>query len=208
MQVWPRGAARSQVVEDHVDEVLLERLKKITMVGATDGCAAPIKSVQLLRERHLPNLRYQFRDRPHTTRTCVKGVLKYMAEGRALLEALITNKGSFAKKARYSRRFQQIWVRKQVQALAVAQASGAQASGALPGTEDDLLVALRDLCYAEQRFDSRSSPMSILCSRFGCVVQVLREISLDTHAAHQADAKWAKSLIALSSGPVFVCAAF
>ena len=30
VQVGRRGAADSQVVEDHVDEVLLERLKKIT----------------------------------------------------------------------------------------------------------------------------------------------------------------------------------
>ena len=82
-----------------VDEALLEHVKKITIAGASDGCAAAMKAIQLLRERHLPNLRFQFRDRPHTTRTCMKGILKYMAEGTPLLEALVSGKESFATKS-------------------------------------------------------------------------------------------------------------
>lgn len=96
-----RSAAPSQC-EDYVDEELLAHIAKITFCGASDGCAVPIKAIQLLRERFLPHLRYQFRDRPHTTRTVVKGVLKYMAEGKILLEALITGKKSFAKRATHS----------------------------------------------------------------------------------------------------------
>ena len=102
VRVGRRSAAPSQKCEVYVDETLLAHLAKITFAGASDGCAVAMKAVQLLRERFLPNLRYPFRDRPHTTRTVMKGVLKYMAEGKILLETLITGKKSFAKRATHS----------------------------------------------------------------------------------------------------------
>jgi hypothetical protein len=106
----------------------------------------------------------------------MKGILKYMNEGHELLQALISGKQSFAKRAQHSRRFQAIWIRKQTEEIAWIRNgfSGSSGSGSQPG--GDLLAALRNLAYAEHRFDSRSTPMAILCSRFGAVIEVLLEI--------------------------------
>ena len=181
--------------DDYVDEELLAHVVKITIAGASDGCPVALKAVQEVRRLHLTNLRYQFRDRPHTTRTCQKGVLKYMNEGQALMSALISGKGSFAKRAKHSRRFQQIWLRKQLEAMAAARRSGSR-----PGSQPDLFVALANLAHAEHRFDSRSEPMSIMCSRFGVIVEVLLEIADDEAPSHRADRAWALELLNLISG--------
>jgi hypothetical protein len=46
---------------------------------------------------------------------------------------------------------------------------------------------LQNLAYAEQRFDSRSSPLAILCSRFGAVIEVLLEMAGDKKAERLED---------------------
>lgn len=166
--------------EDYVDKELLKRVVNITVAGASDGCKVALNSVQEVQKRHLKNLRYQFRDRPHTTRTCQKGILKYMNEGQELMSALISGKQSFAKRCKHSRRFQQIWLRKQAEAIGAARrrsgSSGSQpgisGSSGSPDSEPDLFVALANLAHAEHRFDSRSEPMSIMCSRFGVIIEV------------------------------------
>ena len=178
---------------DYVDEELLRQLVAITVAGASDGCKVALNSIQEVQKRHLKNIRYQFRDRPHTTRTCQKGVLKYMNEGRELMSALISGKRSFAKRAKHSRRFQQIWLRKQMEALAAARRRGG-------GSQPDLFVALQNLSHAEHRFDSRSEPMSIMCSRFGVIVEVLLEIADDAAPSHRDDRAWALGVLNLISG--------
>ena len=58
-------------------------------------------------------------------------------------------------------------------------AAARRKSGSQPGvsgSQPDLFVALANLAHAEHRFDSRSEPMSIMCSRFGVIVEVLLEI--------------------------------
>jgi len=111
-----------------------------------------LKAVQEIAKTRLVNLRYQFRDRPHTTRTCMKGILKYMNEGHELLQALISGKQSFAKRAKHSRRFQAIWMRKQTEEIERIRNgfSGSSGSGSQPG--GDLFAALQNLAYAEHRF--------------------------------------------------------
>ena len=175
----PKDAACSQ---------LLERLQAITFAGSSDGAEVAIQGLQKLRTSgRLPNLRYQFRDRPHTTRTCVKNTMSYMEEGQALLDALVSGQNSFCKRVKYSRRFQQLWKKRQ------------QADRASSQHVDDFVQALENLSYKECRFDHRSEPMSILCMKFRAVVGVLVELQGD-HKDHPADAAWAKGLLRLISG--------
>ena len=99
---------------DHLDETLIAKVKQVTFCGSSDGCEVAIQGVQKLKnDGFLPNLRYQFRDRPHTTRTITKNVLHHMQGSKDLVAALITGKASFCKRAKHSRRFQRIWIRKQ-----------------------------------------------------------------------------------------------
>ena len=175
----PQDAACSQ---------LLERLQAITFAGSSDGAEVAIQGIQKLRTSgRLPNLRYQFRDRPHTTRTCVKNTLSYMGEGQELLDALVSGQHSFCKRVKYSRRFQQLWKKRQ------------QADAASSQHVEEFVQVLENLSYKECRFDHRSEPMSILCMKFRAVVGVLVELQAD-HKDHPADAAWAKGLLRLISG--------
>ncbi len=73
--------------EDRVDEGLLAKLQNMTFAGCSDGAAVALAGIQELKcTGRLPKLRYQFRDRPHTTRTCMKGTLKCLQEGEEHLE--------------------------------------------------------------------------------------------------------------------------
>jgi hypothetical protein len=169
---------------DAVCTHLSEKLKAITFAGASDGAEVAIQGIQNLRTSgRLPNLRYQFRDRPHTTRTCVKNTLSYMGEGRELLDALVSGQNSFCKRVKFSRRFQQLW----------------KASQQADAASSQFVQVLENLSYKECRFDHRSEPMSILCMKFRAVVGVLLKLKAD-HKAHPADAAWAKGLLHLFSG--------
>ena len=89
-------------------------MRQKAFCAATDGAEVAIQGIQLLRkDGTLPNLWYQFRDRPHTTRTCTKVVLNFSEQGAELRRILITGKKSFVRRARYSLRFARIWRRKQ-----------------------------------------------------------------------------------------------
>jgi hypothetical protein len=97
---------------DKVDPKKLRRLQEITFQGCTDGCAVALQSVQLLKTSgRLPNLRYAFRDKPHTSRTVMSAVLKRLHHDRPshLLEMLITGKKSFCRRAKNSLRFRHVW---------------------------------------------------------------------------------------------------
>ena len=185
----------------YVDKDLLKHVQEICFAGASDGCGVALNSIQLLRDERLPNLRYQFRDRPHTTRTRMKGVLKYMGGSEELVRILISGKGSFCKRAKYSRRFRSIWKSKQVAELARKRALGSQpaSSGSQPAS-DDLFCALEHLSYSEYRFDSRSEPMSILCSRIGAVLEVLLEMHSDRLPCHREDRLWAGAVLEVLKG--------
>jgi hypothetical protein len=99
---------------DSVDEQLLARVQRITFCRAYDGAEVAKGGIQLLRrEGLLPNLRYQFRDRPHTTRTVIKSTFAMCPESEELRDKLISGEGSFAKRARHNRRFGEIWLRRQ-----------------------------------------------------------------------------------------------
>ena len=174
--------------EDAVCNHLLGKLQAITFAGSSDGAEVAIQGIQKLRTSgRLPKLRYQFRDRPHTTRTCVKNTLSYMEEGQELLDALVSGQNSFCKRVKYSRRFQQLWKRRQQ-----ADAAGSQ-------NIEEFVQVLENLSYKECRFDHRSEPMSILCMKLRAVVGVLVELQTD-HKNHPADAAWAKGLLRLISG--------
>jgi hypothetical protein len=144
-----------------------------------------INAIQMLcTDKRLPGLRYQWRDRPHTVRTCALTVHKIMRGERKihLLELLITGQHSFCKRAKHSRRVQHIW--KVVQ------------------REDmtDFLAVLEHLSYAEHRYDSRSEPMSIICSKVGAIVAVLVLLASDLTPAHKLDRDWSTTLLEAMKG--------
>jgi hypothetical protein len=178
-----RTGNQLQDAEAQLDESLWDAVRCKIFCGATDGAAVALKGVQLLAGDTLPALRYQFRDRPHTTRTCVKMAFELCPESHEMQERLITGPQSFARRAKNSRRFREIWMRKQ--------------------KEDDNLFwnVCQDLGYAKQRYDSRSRPMSTFCERLGPALQVLSEMSRDLLRAHARDAKWARELLESLSGP-------
>jgi hypothetical protein len=68
------------------------------------------------------------------------------------------------------------------------------------GSQPDLFVALANLAHAEHRFDSRSEPMSIMCSRFGVIIEVLLEMADDKAPSHRDDKAWALEVLNLISG--------
>jgi hypothetical protein len=148
--------------EDTLDEALYDHARRITFCAATDGAEVEILAVQQLRKDGVfPNLRYQFRDRSHTTRTIAKGSFKHAKEGQRMREVLITGEHSFARRARNSRRFRRIWVQAQRE------------------SPDDLFTVLNSLAYAEQRFDSQSEPMGRLLLKLGPVLKTLIAMSTD-----------------------------
>ena len=154
------------------------------LCGATDGAAVALLSVRQMAEQGImPNLRYQFRDRPHTTRTCIKLAYSLCSESEDLRERLITGPQSFARRAKNSRRFQQLWKQKQLD------------------EPDAMWNVLADLGYAEQRFDSRSKPMARFLLKLGPALEVLQALSRDLNPHHKQDAKWARDLLQLLAGP-------
>ena len=71
-------------------------------------------AVQLLRsDGRLPNIRYQWRDRPHTTRAILKSTLKYMQEGQDLIDAFIVGEKSFCRRVKNSSVFRNCWLEEQ-----------------------------------------------------------------------------------------------
>ena len=65
---------------------------------------------------------------------------------------------------------------------------------------EKLYVDCEHLAYAEQRFDSRSQPMTRLLKNMGRVVKVLQMVSQDQHDAHRDDRLWACHLMKTLSG--------
>lgn len=167
-----------------IDETLWATVQREIFSGATDGAPVALKGVSLLkREGILPNLRYQFRDRPHTTRTVTKMTLGLCPESEALRKALITGKNSFARRAKNSARFREIWIRKQRE------------------EPDRFWEVLRDLSYAEQRFDSRSAPMTAFLLKLGPALEVLQEIANSVRYDLKDERAWAMGLLKKLTGP-------
>ena len=161
-----------------LDEPLWEHVRRTVFCGATDGAAVALLSVRQMAEQGImPNLRYQFRDRPHTTRTCIKLAYSLCSESEDLRERLITGPQSFARRAKNSRRFQQLWKQKQLD------------------EPDAMWNVLADLGYAEQRFDSRIKPMARFLLKLGPALEVLQALSRDLNPHHKQDAKWARDLL-------------
>ena len=121
----------AELVADLWDDV-----RRKIFCGATDGAAVALKGMGLMTE-HCPGLRYQFRDRPHTTRTCVKNAFELCPESAEMRRRLLTGQHSFARRAKHSRRFQQVWIQKQ------------------RDEPDALWTICQDFGYAEQRYHSK-----------------------------------------------------
>ena len=175
---WHKGE------DDGINETLWNHVRNITFCGASDGARVALQGIyKLAKDGILPRLRYQFRDRPHTTASVVKCTFRMAAASEKMRKLLITGKRSFARRARNSFRFQSIWVRKQKESL------------------DDIYNIVGNLSYAEQRYSSRSSPMVRFLMKLGPGIDVLVEMSQDMQAAHREDRAWAISVLKEVVGP-------
>ena len=95
-----------------VDPESWAHVQAITTGGTSDGLLTAVYGVQRLKTTgELPHFRYQWKDRPHTTRTIQKSVLRNMLHDSALDSLFVTGDQSFCKKVKYSRRFRAIWTR-------------------------------------------------------------------------------------------------
>ena len=178
------GEVAGDGVRVELDEPLWEHVRRTVFCGATDGAPVALLSIRQMAEQGvMPNLRYQFRDRPHTTRTCIKLAYALCPESEDLRKRLITGEKSFARRAKNSRRFQQLWRQKQLD------------------EPDAIWNVLTDLGYAEQRFDSRSKPMARFLLKLGPALEVLQVLARDLSPHHRKDAKWARELLQLLAGP-------
>ena len=166
-----------------LDQPLWDEVRQKIFCGATDGAAVALKGVSLMAAETCPNLRYQFRDRPHTTRTVQKMAFELCPESKEVRCRLITGKHSFARRAKNSRRFREIWLRKQAE------------------EPNALWAVCQDLGFAEQRYDSRSKPMSVFLLKLGPALEVLKEMANDPRREHRDDAAWARELLQYLSGP-------
>ena len=83
---------------DYVDQPLVKHVQDNTVCFATDGCEVEIKAVQLLKH-DMKGLRYQFRDKCHTTQTCCRATHNFLRDAdKQLQELLISGPHSFAKR--------------------------------------------------------------------------------------------------------------
>ena len=178
----PPGNEQGEPVWE-LDERLWDEVRRKIFCGATDGLGVALKAVCLMSVGTCPNLRYQFRDRPHTTRTVQKMVFDLCPESEEVRSRLITGPKSFARRVKASMRFREIWLRKQKE------------------EPDALWAVCQDLGYAEQRYDSRSKPMAAFLLKLGPALEVLKEMANDVRKDHLKDAKWARDLLRYLSGP-------
>ncbi len=179
-----RIGAGMRGLADVVCPRLLAKAKEITFCAATDGLEPAKDGIQLLKsEGKLPNLRYQWRDRPHTTRSIIRMTFRMCPESEKLLEMLITGPRSFAKRACHSHRFRQIWLRKQQEDPAA------------------FFSVLTDLSYAEKNFDNRSAPMTTFLLKLGPALGVLGDLAEDQDLSHSSDAAWAREVALQLVGP-------
>ncbi len=170
---------------DGTDEVAWAKLKSIVFSGASDGASTMLDAVQKIKiEKKLPRLRYQFRDVPHTVRTCVKGTVKHCILGNEVVEVLISGPGSFCKRIKYCPAMKAAWVAVQLE----------------DAVTEDMFTIFVEIGYGEHRFDSRSRPMSIICCRINVVLKILKKVSLDTKESHRETQKWACCTLRFLSG--------
>ena len=187
------GRQDIHATSDCIDTRAHKRLLATLFCGASDGAITMLDGIQELKKSGaLPALRYQFRDMPHTVRTCVKGTVKHCILGNDVYDALISGQGSFCKRIRYCPAMKDAWAKVQV-------------VEAEKDTTYDLYAVWVNLGYAEPRFDGQSTPMSIICRRIDVVLKMLVLVSKDTIESHSDARKWAISLLRVLSGkPGFV----
>ena len=174
-----------------IDSALLEHTTNILFQATADGCETEVLGMRQLKVRKLcPRLRFFFRDRPHTSQSIHKAVIRAMKpENKVLLGLLVTDEGSFAKRVRYSRPFRKLW----------------KEEGLAADELDAIYVACDHLAYAEQRFDSRSKPMVRLVKSWTRILRVLARVAADMHEAHRDCRVWAVHLLKTMGGvPGFV----
>ena len=183
VRVGPLDKDTLESSASYVDTTLEQHIHKVMVSAASDGCEVEVQAVQKLRSTNkLPNLRYFFRDTCHTIGCTAKMITKYLKhDDTALLEILVTGKGSFAKRVQYSRAFQARWVAKQKADIGA------------------LLNICKNLGFNETRYHSRTDPMCNLMGHWSACLDVLVDVSTSDLASSD-EAKWAAYIVQECAG--------
>ena len=183
VRVGPLDKDTLESPASYVDTTLEQHIHKVMVSAASDGCEVEVQAVQKLWSTNkLPDLRYFFRDTCHTIGCTAKMITKYLKhDDTALLEILVTGKGSFAKRVQYSRAFQARWVAKQKADIGA------------------LLNICKNLGFNETRYHSRTDPMCNLMGHWSACLDVLVDVSTSDLASSD-EARWAAHIVQECAG--------
>jgi hypothetical protein len=151
--------------EDVFDKELYDHFRSIVRVAVADGGTTEQRAIYncgpsavaaeppaLEPCTFFPNLLYITRDRAHRMRSVQKGTWDSMRSYvKEFLASLVTGQQSLAKMVSNSRKYSLLWEESQRDLQEV-------------GSLDVFSRTLRNLSYAEQRFDSRSQPLFVIFS--------------------------------------------
>ena len=159
--------------DDVFDKTLYDHFRSIVRVAVADGgpteqkalhlCAPPPGAATgppaMVQSAVFPNLLYITRDRAHRMRSVQRGTWDSMRSYvKEFLDLLVTGKHSLAKTIENSRKFSIIW-------------EDSQRELREGGSIDVFSQTLRNMSYAEQRFDSRSQPLFVIFSMIPVAVR-------------------------------------
>ena len=159
--------------DDVFDKTLYDHFRSIVRVAVADGgpteqkalhlCAPPPGAATgppaMVQSAVFPNLLYITRDRAHRMRSVQRGTWDSMRSYvKEFLDLLVTGKHSLAKTIENSRKFSMIW-------------EDSQRELREGGSIDVFSQTLRNMSYAEQRFDSRSQPLFVIFSMIPVAVR-------------------------------------
>ena len=184
-----RASTSRDGADDQFDPELYKHLRQSVVTLASDGGPSEAKACyessplatdpSLAADPLFPNLRFIFRDAAHRHRSVQKGCWKNADQPvRELLEKLVSGEKSLAKMLQHSRRLSLVFEKKQRDAPESARAFAS---------------VLRNFNYAEQRFDSRSSPLYKIFMLLPVVIDGLGDLANDW--THPDDQLWAQHLL-------------
>ncbi|MCP4241422.1 MAG: hypothetical protein GY772_12755, partial [bacterium] len=199
------GQEDSMGPEDYVDEALLQHARERVEVAVADGGPSEQRALYALSPSpppggqappaggeapgeaalFFPNLNFITRDRAHRLRSVQRGAWDHMADYvKDFLNTLVTGEGSLARVLSHSRKLSLFW-------------EEAQRERNREGALDTFARVVRNVHYAEQRFDSRSAPLFTI---FSMLPTVIRFLQICAKKGDRADHTWAENLLRQLAG--------
>ena len=201
-----RGEGGGPGPGDVLDEELFKHVRHIVIAAAADRgpteqkCLVNMSSAgpRGAARAFFPNLSIVSADPAHKMRSVQRGMWKPLDDlCEGFMADLINGDRSFARLMESSRKYSLEFERQQrlakIEELTAILAGSDAADSAVA-----FAGVVRNLAYAEQRFDSRSRPLLIFFSNFPVAVKTLAELA---STGDRDDRAWAKALLLKFSGP-------